>query len=84
MDDNEVGPEETDSGLADVTRMALPELLPSDDSVLANSLRRLLADLDRPQEVISAFGNYASGPDPTELLATPPDDEPAPDAEPPR
>jgi FXSXX-COOH protein len=63
MDDNEVGPAETESGLADVTRMPLPELLPSDDSVLANSLRRLLADMDQAQEVMSAFNSYVTGPD---------------------
>jgi FXSXX-COOH protein len=50
--------DEAESSLIDVTGMPLARLIPSDDSVLTNSLRRLLADMDHPQEVISAFSNY--------------------------
>ena len=48
-----------ESELADVTGLHLPDLLESDDSVLANSLRRLLAEIDHPQEIIAAFTAYA-------------------------
>jgi FXSXX-COOH protein len=48
---------EAEPALVDLTGLPLPELFASDDSVLANSLRRLLADLDRPQDVVAAFGN---------------------------
>jgi len=53
------GVEGQESQLADVTRLRLPDLLDSDDSVLANSLRRLVAEIDRPHEVIAAFTAYA-------------------------
>ena len=42
--------------LVDVTAMALADLVSSDDTVLTNALRRLLAELDRPQEQYAAFG----------------------------
>jgi FXSXX-COOH protein len=48
--------------LVDVTSLPLAELIPADDTVLANSLRRLLAELDHPQEIIAAFGNAAGDP----------------------
>ena len=48
--------------LADVSGLPLAELIPADDTVLANSLRRLLAELDHPQEIIAAFNNAASDP----------------------
>jgi FXSXX-COOH protein len=48
---------EAEPALVDLTGLPLPELFASDDSVLANSLRRLLADLDRPQDIIAGFGN---------------------------
>ncbi|GAA0464146.1 hypothetical protein Ade02nite_31040 [Paractinoplanes deccanensis] len=54
--------------LADVTRLPLDHILAGGDSALLNSLRRVLADIDRPQEVLSAFDNYAGDPgepDPT-------------------
>jgi FXSXX-COOH protein len=43
---------------ADVTRMSLFELLLSQDTALANSLRRVVEDVDQPQEIIAAFGSY--------------------------
>jgi FXSXX-COOH protein len=49
---------DTESGLADVTRMRLAELLQSENTVLAHSLRQLIADLDRQQEIIAAFDNF--------------------------
>ncbi|MEV4350345.1 FXSXX-COOH protein [Actinoplanes sp. NPDC049596] len=48
--------------LIDVTRIPLDRLLSDDDTVLVNSLRRLLAGIDRPQEILSAFENYAGEP----------------------
>jgi FXSXX-COOH protein len=45
--------------LIDVTGMPLDQLLPSDDSALAASLRNLVIETSRPQEIISAFGNFA-------------------------
>jgi FXSXX-COOH protein len=49
--------------LPDVSGLPLDRLIDAADTVLANSLRRLVADLDRPQEVLSAFDNYAGDPD---------------------
>jgi FXSXX-COOH protein len=48
--------------LSDVTRLPLDRIVSGDDSALLNSLRRVLADIDRPQEVLSAFDNYAGDP----------------------
>jgi FXSXX-COOH protein len=48
--------------LADVSSLPLAELIPADDTVLANSLRRLLAELDSPQEIIAAHNNFADDP----------------------
>lgn len=45
------------SGLVDVTAMPLAELVPSDDSVLGNALRRLLIEMDQPEEIIAAFSS---------------------------
>jgi FXSXX-COOH protein len=59
MDSNTGGEDEQELGLVDITRMPLAELLPSDDTVLTNALRRLLVELDRPQENFAAFGNVA-------------------------
>ena len=51
---------EGDSVLVDVTGLPLDQLVVSTDSALTSSLRRALADLDRPQEVIAAFSNRPS------------------------
>jgi FXSXX-COOH protein len=48
-----------DSDLPDVSSLPLAELLASDESPLANSVRRLVAELEQPQEVFAAFGNRA-------------------------
>ena len=50
------------SHLVDVTRVRLDRLVSDHETVLMNALRRLLTDLDRPQEVLSAFDNYAGNP----------------------
>jgi FXSXX-COOH protein len=50
--------------LADVTRLPLDRILSGEDGALVNSLRRVLADIDRPQEVLSAFDSYAGDGDP--------------------
>jgi FXSXX-COOH protein len=46
-----------DAGRVDVSALSLPELLRSDDSVLTNCLRRVVADLDSSAESYAAFGN---------------------------
>jgi FXSXX-COOH protein len=48
--------------LPDVTGLPLAELIPADDTVLANSLRRLLTELDSAQEIIAAHNNFADDP----------------------
>jgi hypothetical protein len=55
--DQQTGGHERDA-LADVSMMSLPELIRSNDSVLANSLRRLLDDQIRTQPEVARFGNY--------------------------
>lgn len=54
---NESTTPELETDLVDVTRMPLAELLRSDDTVLDNALRRLLAELAEPQEIIAAHNN---------------------------
>jgi FXSXX-COOH protein len=54
--------------LIDVTHVSLDRLISADDTVLLNSLRRLLAEIDRPQEILSAFDNYAGDPPEPEPL----------------
>jgi len=49
---------ERGTDLADVSRMSLTDILAADETVLANSLRRLLTELDRPQEIIASHQNY--------------------------
>jgi FXSXX-COOH protein len=48
--------------LIDVSGLPLDRLILDNETVLVNSLRRLVAELDRPQEVLSAFDNYAGDP----------------------
>jgi FXSXX-COOH protein len=45
------------TGQVDITAMPLRDLVNSDDSVLDRALRRLLAELDGPQEHYTAFQN---------------------------
>jgi FXSXX-COOH protein len=56
--DHQTGPENSED-LVDVTRMALPDLISSENSVLANSLRRILDEMDEPHTIIAGFSNYA-------------------------
>jgi FXSXX-COOH protein len=58
VDDNDVGPDEPDGALVDLTGTPLAELISSDETVLAEALRRLLAEMDQPQEIIAAFQSY--------------------------
>jgi FXSXX-COOH protein len=51
--------EETESGYADVSRLPLRELIAADDSVFGHSMRRLLAEMDQPEEIIAAHSSYA-------------------------
>jgi FXSXX-COOH protein len=50
--------EDQESGYPDVSRLPLRELIAADDTVLDHSMRRLLAEMDRPQEIIAAFSSY--------------------------
>jgi hypothetical protein len=52
----EEGDEETD--LADVSLLTVAGLLASDSSVLANSLQRLLSEVDLSAEAISAWSSF--------------------------
>ncbi|GGN56826.1 hypothetical protein GCM10010112_09020 [Actinoplanes lobatus] len=45
--------------LIDVTGIPLDQLLPSTDSVLANSLSALVAEMSGNREILAAFGNFA-------------------------
>jgi FXSXX-COOH protein len=56
------GTPEDESGLADVTGVSLVELLASRDAALADSLRRLLADVETHERFLG-FGNFVE-PDP--------------------
>jgi FXSXX-COOH protein len=47
-------------GLIDVTDLPLSEIIGSEESALANSIRRLIADLGSRQEIIAGFSNYLS------------------------
>jgi FXSXX-COOH protein len=60
MDSAEFDPK--DSDLVDVTQVPLEKLVSLKNTVLANALRRLLAEFDHPQEIIAAFDNYAGDP----------------------
>jgi FXSXX-COOH protein len=51
-------PEERRSLIVDVTAIPITDLDASDDTVLANSIRRLLADLERSTESISGWSSY--------------------------
>lgn len=49
-----------DEQLPDVTAVSLRELLADDDTNLAACIRRLVAGLDDPDGVISAFQSFAA------------------------
>lgn len=55
-------PEEEEAGrdslIVDVSQIPITDLATSDDSVLANSIRRVLADLERATESISGWSSY--------------------------
>ena len=57
------------SRLIDVTRVPLDRLIADGESVLRNSIRRLVAEVARPQEILSAFDNFAG--DAPDLPGTP-------------
>lgn len=48
---------DTDVPPVDLTGLYLDAVLGADDSVLARSMRRVLRDLDRPEESYAAHGN---------------------------
>jgi FXSXX-COOH protein len=56
MEPVNVDPGDAEPVLPDVTRLPLTELLISTDSVLANALRRVVAEMDEPT-IVAGFGN---------------------------
>jgi FXSXX-COOH protein len=46
------------SSIVDVSRLSLADLATSDDTVLAHSIRQLLADAERSTEAISGWSSY--------------------------
>lgn len=58
MKPNEDPPE--GEGILDVSTLSFAQMLDSDDSALAQCVKRLVAAADNPDGVISAFQNYAS------------------------
>jgi FXSXX-COOH protein len=46
--------------LIDVSKMPATELMTSDDSILARSIRRVIGSLDDPDGIISAFQSFTS------------------------
>lgn len=48
---------DADPAIADLSSLSLDVVLGSDDSALANSLRRLLHDMGRPGENYAAHGS---------------------------
>lgn len=59
VSDHSTGGYEREFILADVSWMPLPELLGSNDSVLANAVRRIVDEQHRRPDNVAAFGNYA-------------------------
>jgi FXSXX-COOH protein len=57
VDSRTSAPDPPDDGRVDVTGWPLRELIGSDDTVLTNSLYRLLAEVEEPPENFTAFGN---------------------------
>ncbi|WP_030226295.1 FxSxx-COOH cyclophane-containing RiPP peptide [Actinoalloteichus caeruleus] len=51
-----------DSGLVDLTDIRLDHLCEADDSVLVNSLRRVLREIASPRQVLADFDNEPPGP----------------------
>jgi FXSXX-COOH protein len=43
------------SDLVDLTHVELPELIDSDETVLANALRRILTEVDQEQGTVAGF-----------------------------
>lgn len=60
VDGGQAGPDP--QRLPDVTGLPLERLFSGGESVLVNALRRLVDELDRGDEVLSAFDNYAGDP----------------------
>jgi len=48
---------EVDGALPEIGAMALEELLRSEDSVLADAVRRLVREADQPEQSYAAFGS---------------------------
>jgi FXSXX-COOH protein len=44
-----------ESDLVDLTHVELPELLDSDETVLANALRRVVTEIDQEQDTVAGF-----------------------------
>jgi FXSXX-COOH protein len=57
MDPVDVDHGDADTALPDLTRLPLAELLASDNTALADALRRVAAELDDTAAILSGFGN---------------------------
>jgi len=58
MVEGEGEPELLVSPMVDVSAMTLASLAASDDSVLANSIRRILSEVEHSAEAISGWSSY--------------------------
>jgi FXSXX-COOH protein len=52
-------PERQRPNFIDVSGLPLRDIIAADDTVLGHSMRRLLAELDCPEEIIAAHSSYA-------------------------
>jgi FXSXX-COOH protein len=52
------GDDASDAVLVDVTRLPLNDLVSLDDSALANAIRRVLQDLERPHDTHATWQSY--------------------------
>lgn len=63
-DERTVPQDDEPAGIADVRRLPLDVLLDTDDSALANALRRVLRDLSQPGENYAAHSTAPHTPHP--------------------
>jgi len=47
-----------ETGLVDLTDLPLSQVMTMDESVLAQSLQRLVQDVDRQEDVVAGFSNF--------------------------
>jgi FXSXX-COOH protein len=59
---SQVGKEDHQTELVDVTAVPLHDLTSSRNTVFDNAIRRLVKELDQPREPVAAFANYVCEP----------------------